>query len=476
MSPRSNSSARRSSRKSTYRPGSPNESLTSGARTGSAWSGSPGPPLHAPAAVPASARPSERGRADCASGAWQAPMRAIAAAFPAPRSRGICQNETFAKQRGQPRRLRLARTRKRKRRSHGRSGTWRASVAGRRAAGAADGALRDDAAHPRVRGCGGRSEPRRRGGLRPAGGGEARCRARAAAPVDGQEAVAAGVCANLRRADYLTSTHRGHGHTIAKGADLGRMMQELHGREGGSCGGRGGSMHIADFGVGMLGANGVVAAGLPIAVGAAHSVLDPRRDRDRRVLLRRRRDQPRPVRGIAELGAGLPPAGALRLRGQPLVGHDADRVADRGRWRRRAGARARHRGADRGRQRRRGRRCRGRRPRRRGASGRRAAFPARDHVPGQGARLGRSGRVPRPGRARGRAHDRPAAARPHGAREPRGGRGRARRTRGRRARRRSPQPSRWPRSARPGGGVPAIQAYGAGRWRQDCGGGRWRMA
>jgi len=88
----------------------------------------------------------------------------------------------------------------------------------------------------------------------------------------GQEAVAAGVCANLRRADYLTSTHRGHGHTIAKGADVGRMMQELHGREGGNCGGRGGSMHIADFGVGMLGANGVVAAGLPIAVGAAHSV------------------------------------------------------------------------------------------------------------------------------------------------------------------------------------------------------------
>ena len=87
----------------------------------------------------------------------------------------------------------------------------------------------------------------------------------------GQEAVAAGVCANLRRTDYLTSTHRGHGHTIAKGGDLGRMMQELHGREGGSCGGRGGSMHIADFGVGMLGANGVVAAGLPIAVGAAHS-------------------------------------------------------------------------------------------------------------------------------------------------------------------------------------------------------------
>lgn len=88
----------------------------------------------------------------------------------------------------------------------------------------------------------------------------------------GQEAVAAGVCANLDSRDYLTSTHRGHGHTIAKGADVGRMMLELYGRAGGVCGGRGGSMHIADFSVGMLGANGVVAAGLPIAVGAAHSV------------------------------------------------------------------------------------------------------------------------------------------------------------------------------------------------------------
>jgi pyruvate dehydrogenase E1 component alpha subunit len=87
----------------------------------------------------------------------------------------------------------------------------------------------------------------------------------------GQEAVAAGVCAHLRRDDYLTSTHRGHGHTLAKGADATRMMLELFGKAGGYNGGRGGSMHIADFSVGMLGANGVVAAGLPIAVGAAHA-------------------------------------------------------------------------------------------------------------------------------------------------------------------------------------------------------------
>ena len=88
----------------------------------------------------------------------------------------------------------------------------------------------------------------------------------------GQEAVPAGVCAHLTARDLLTSTHRGHGHTLAKGADPARMMCELFGRAGGTNGGKGGSMHIADFGVGMLGANGVVADGLPIAVGAAHAL------------------------------------------------------------------------------------------------------------------------------------------------------------------------------------------------------------
>ncbi len=88
----------------------------------------------------------------------------------------------------------------------------------------------------------------------------------------GQEAVAAGVCAALKHEDLITSTHRGHGHTLAKGADVARMMAELHGRATGSNRGHGGSMHIADFSVGMLGANGVVAAGLPIAVGAAQAL------------------------------------------------------------------------------------------------------------------------------------------------------------------------------------------------------------
>ncbi len=88
----------------------------------------------------------------------------------------------------------------------------------------------------------------------------------------GQEAVAAGVCSHLRRDDLLTSTHRGHGHTLAKGADMTRMMCELFGRASGCNKGKGGSMHIADFGVGMLGANGVVAAGIPIATGAAQAL------------------------------------------------------------------------------------------------------------------------------------------------------------------------------------------------------------
>ncbi len=88
----------------------------------------------------------------------------------------------------------------------------------------------------------------------------------------GEEAVAVGVCSNLRKDDYITSTHRGHGHCLAKGADLNRTMAEILGKKTGYCKGKGGSMHIADFTIGMLGATAVVGAGLPIAVGAGLSI------------------------------------------------------------------------------------------------------------------------------------------------------------------------------------------------------------
>jgi acetoin:2,6-dichlorophenolindophenol oxidoreductase subunit alpha len=84
----------------------------------------------------------------------------------------------------------------------------------------------------------------------------------------GEEAVAVGVCSALTTSDRIISTHRGHGHCIAKGADLNRMMAELYGRQTGYCKGKGGSMHIADFAIGMLGANGIVAGGLSIITGA----------------------------------------------------------------------------------------------------------------------------------------------------------------------------------------------------------------
>ena len=87
----------------------------------------------------------------------------------------------------------------------------------------------------------------------------------------GEEAVAAGVCAALKDDDYITSTHRGHGHVIAKGVELKSMMAELFGKKTGCCKGKGGSMHIADMNMGILGANGIAGGGLPIAVGAGWS-------------------------------------------------------------------------------------------------------------------------------------------------------------------------------------------------------------
>ncbi|MFQ5571357.1 MAG: pyruvate dehydrogenase complex E1 component subunit beta [Rhodothermales bacterium] len=88
----------------------------------------------------------------------------------------------------------------------------------------------------------------------------------------GQEAVAAGVCLNLRTTDYLNTTHRGHGHIIAKGADIRNMMAEIYGKAGGLCRGKGGSMHVTDAGIGVLGANGIVGAGYLLALGAGFSI------------------------------------------------------------------------------------------------------------------------------------------------------------------------------------------------------------
>lgn len=85
----------------------------------------------------------------------------------------------------------------------------------------------------------------------------------------GEEACAAGVCAHLSKQDYIASTHRGHGHCIAKGVDVRGMMAELFGRRTGLCGGKGGSMHVADLELGMMGANGIVGGGPPLVAGAA---------------------------------------------------------------------------------------------------------------------------------------------------------------------------------------------------------------
>jgi len=95
----------------------------------------------------------------------------------------------------------------------------------------------------------------------------------------GEEAVATGVCAHLTAQDYITSTHRGHGHCIAKGGDLSRMMAELYGKKDGYNKGKGSSLHLAAPELGILGANGILAAGLPIACGAALSSVMQNRER-----------------------------------------------------------------------------------------------------------------------------------------------------------------------------------------------------
>ena len=97
-------------------------------------------------------------------------------------------------------------------------------------------------------------------------------------PYLGEEAIATGVCAALSEEDYITSTHRGHGHCIARGGELKKMVAELLGKKTGYCSGMGGSMHIADLSMGNMGANGIVGGGIPIAVGAALGIKIRKRD------------------------------------------------------------------------------------------------------------------------------------------------------------------------------------------------------
>ena len=134
----------------------------------------------------------------------------------------------------------------------------------------------------------------------------------------GQEAVPTGVCAHLSDDDYIGSTHRGHGHCIAKGVDPKLMMAELFGRSHGPNKGKGGSMHIADMSKGMLGTNGIVAGSVPLAVGAAFTSKIQQAGPRRRGLLRRRRRQPgRPPR-VHEPGLRVETARHFLLREQRL--------------------------------------------------------------------------------------------------------------------------------------------------------------
>ena len=133
----------------------------------------------------------------------------------------------------------------------------------------------------------------------------------------GQEAVAAGVCASLGPEDFMASHHRGHGHCIAKGARLDLMMAELMGRESGYCHGLGGSMHIADLGLNILGANGIVGAAMrfrPAPASPPGSTVGPGRGR----VLRRRRLQPGRLPRVAQPRLGMEAAHRLHLREQPV--------------------------------------------------------------------------------------------------------------------------------------------------------------
>ena len=130
----------------------------------------------------------------------------------------------------------------------------------------------------------------------------------------GEEAVAVGICEALRIDDYITSTHRGHGHCLAKGASPDRMFAELLGKEAGYCRGKGGSMHIADPATGNLGANAIVGGSVGIATGAAFSAKDSGHGSRCSLFLRRRRARSGIALRSDEPGAAVEAARHLRLR------------------------------------------------------------------------------------------------------------------------------------------------------------------
>ncbi len=168
----------------------------------------------------------------------------------------------------------------------------------------------------------------------------------------GEEAIAVGTCAHLREDDYVASYHRGHGHCIAKGARTDRMMAELMGRETGYCRGLGGSMHVADLDLNILGANGIVGAAMPLSVGAALAVKLRGGDQVVVAFFGDGANNQGIFHEIAEPRDGLAAAGDLRLREQPVRAQHLLPADDRDRIGRRARRRLRHPGRAHRRQRR----------------------------------------------------------------------------------------------------------------------------
>ena len=215
----------------------------------------------------------------------------------------------------------------------------------------------------------------------------------------GHEAIAVGAASVLRPDDYSLGTYRGHAHALARGAPADAVLAELLGREGGICGGKGGSMHITSVEHGYYGSYAIVGAHLPIACGLAWASPDPPHGPGHGVLLRRRRDQHRRVPRGGQPGRGVAAAGRVRVREQLVHGVHPDRGGDPGRAARRRPGRRLRAGPDRG-----GRQRRRRRPaggRRRGparpATGRARAWSRRRPT---GSRDTRPRTAPRTGRPR----------------------------------------------------------------------------